>query len=336
MMSLAGWTPIRIYWQGRQPMVDWCYTDDARFADPFFDQTIERVLRKPFQLLFRHQTPLEVLGELGEAEPEVRPTGFIFHMSRCGSTLVSQMLAALPQNIVISEASPIDSVLRANWRDRHITDEERITWLRGLVSAFGRRTSGREEHLYIKFDSWHTLCLDLVRRAFPDVPWIFIYRDPVPVMASHRRMAGAQMIPGNLDPGFLGIEIAALADMSLDEYCVRVLERICSAALAHHDRAARFYNYRQLPAIVWSDLLDHFHVAYRAAELERMREVTRFDAKNPTLPFADDTAAKNRAATPGMRDLAERRLLPLYKQLESVRQAERAPAGVLAPAAAER
>ena len=35
-------------------------------------------------------------------------------MSRCGSTLVSQMLAALPQNIVISEAAPIDAVVQLN------------------------------------------------------------------------------------------------------------------------------------------------------------------------------------------------------------------------------
>ena len=38
------------------------------------------------------------------AEPGIDPTGFIFHLARCGSTLVSQMLAALPEHIVLSEA----------------------------------------------------------------------------------------------------------------------------------------------------------------------------------------------------------------------------------------
>ncbi len=323
MIPGSDWVPMRVYWLGRQPMVDWCFIGQARFTDPFFDQTVERALRDPFSLLFRQQTPLETLGELADAEPTVQPAGFIFHMSRCGSTLISQMLAALPQNIVISEAGPVDSILRANWRDPEIGDAARIAWLRALIAAYGRKRSGREQHLYIKFDSWHTLCLDLVRRAFPGVPWIFLYRNPVEVMASHRRMTGAQMVPGNLPPGFLGIDIAALPEMSLQEYCARVLERICGAAVAHQDKMARLYNYRQLPEVVWSDLLAHFHVAYSPSEVERMREVARLDAKNPSLPFADDSAAKVRAATAEMHELAERWLLPLYEQLESIRWTER-------------
>ncbi len=301
-------------------MVDWCYLGDEHFTDPFFDQTIERVLRKPFSLLFRQQTPIDMLNEVAATDPGVRPTGFIFHMSRCGSTLVSQMLAALPQNVVISEAGPIDSVLRAGWRDPRITDEMRIAWLKGLLSAYGRKRGGCEEHLYIKFDSWHTLCLDLVRRAFPDVPWIFLYRNPVEVMASHRRMPGAQMVPGNLHPAFLGLDYAALPAMTLEEYCARVLQRIGKAALARLDRAARVVNYCQLPDVVWAGVLGHFQAHYTSAEIARMQEATRFDAKNPSLPFADDTAAKNREATLEMRQLAEERLLPVYRTLESLRQ----------------
>ncbi len=320
MSSLSGWMPIRIYWQGRQPMVDWCYLGVERFTDPFFDQTVERSLRKPFSLLFRQQTSIDMLTEWADAQPGVRPAGFIFHMSRCGSTLVSQMLAALPQNIVISEASPVDSILRANWRDAHITDEMRIAWLRGLVGAYARQRDGREEELYIKFDSWHTLCLDLVRRAFPDVPWIFLYRNPVEVMASHRRMTGAQMVPGNLPPDFLGLDPSALAGTTLQEYCATVLQRIGEAALAHLDGAARIYNYSQLPEVVWSEMLGHFRAQYTAAEIARMHEVTRFDAKNPSLPFTDDAAAKNREATAEMLELAEERLMPIYEKLESLRQ----------------
>ncbi len=320
MTSLSGWMPIRIYWQAARPMVDWCYLGDERFVDPFFDQTIERTLRKPFPLLFRQQTPIDALDEVTAAQPGVRPTGFIFHMSRCGSTLVSQMLAALAQNIVISEASPIDSILRASRHDPGITDEMRIAWLQGLVGAYGRKRDGLEEHLYIKFDSWHTLCLDLVRRAFPDVPWVFLYRDPVEVLASHRRMTGAQMVPGNLDPVFLGLDPAALARMSLAEYSAAVLQRIGEAALRRLDGAARLYNYSQLPEAVASGMLMHFNAQYTTAEIAVMQAVARFDAKNPSLPFADDTAAKQRDATAEIRSLAEERLMPMYGKLETLRQ----------------
>ena len=42
----------------------------------------------------------------------MRPSGFIFHMSRCGSTVISQMLAALAEHVVVSEAGPIDALAR--------------------------------------------------------------------------------------------------------------------------------------------------------------------------------------------------------------------------------
>jgi hypothetical protein len=88
------------------------YLGARRFTDPFFAQTINPCVRHPADA-FRHQTPLENLGEIVASQPGCRPTGFIFHMSRCGSTLLSQMLAAALENIVLSEAGPIDDILRA-------------------------------------------------------------------------------------------------------------------------------------------------------------------------------------------------------------------------------
>src|SRR5258708_4780469 len=108
---LAGWIPIRLYRTKSGPMVDWCHLGTTLLTDPFFVETIEHSFRRPFNLVFRHQTPIEVLGEWQAVQPGLPPNGFIFHMSRCGSTLISQMLAALSQNVVISEAGPIDYVL---------------------------------------------------------------------------------------------------------------------------------------------------------------------------------------------------------------------------------
>ena len=92
--------------------MDWCHLGVERFTDPFFDQTIGRRLREPFCLLFRHRTPIDALIDRAAVHPGLRPAGFIFHMSACGSTLIAQMLAAQEKSVVISEADPIDSVLR--------------------------------------------------------------------------------------------------------------------------------------------------------------------------------------------------------------------------------
>src|SRR5438034_6204511 len=92
---------------------------------------------------------------------------------------ISRMLAAVSQNIVISEAGLIDSAIRPKSRSTSGTGEQRIEWLRWVVSALGQPRLGTEKHLFIKFDAWNVLDLPLIRRAFPAVSWIFLYRDPV-------------------------------------------------------------------------------------------------------------------------------------------------------------
>lgn len=317
--QLADWTPARIHWEHGYPAVNWCYLGQERFVAPFFEQTIEKRMRTPFNLLFQHETPLDTLAEVQAADPGLPPTGFIFHMSRCGSTLVSQLLASLPQNIVISEAGPIDAVLRTNWRDARITDADRIGWLRALLSAYARPRHG-EQHFYVKFDSWHALELPLIRRAFPAVPWIFLYRDPVQVLVSHQRQRGGQMVHGLLPPQWLGLDPVSAGAASLDEYNARVLQRVCTAALQHLDDHACLINYSQLPHAVWTDIAAHFAVEYSAADLAAMRQAAQFDAKSPSLTFAADSQDKERAASADLRQLAETWLLPVYAALEGRRK----------------
>jgi hypothetical protein len=321
--QLIDWTPVRFYFGPQsQPMADWCYLGERRFTDPFFEQTIERCLRHPFNLLFRHQTPVEVLAEMYEAQPGLSPTGLIFHMSRCGSTLISQMLAALPQNIVISEAGTIDSILRANFLNPTVTDDQQLDWLRWMTSALARRRQDRERHLFIKFDSWHTLSMPLILRAFPGVPWIFVYRDPVEVIVSHLRVPSGRMLSGMTETHLLGMDITTITRMPLEEYCAMVTARICETALQRHrDGAGTIISYRQLPEAVCSLLPDVFHLTYREADLERMRDAAQFDAKDPSARFVDDTTAKRREATDAVRRVADKWVGSLYEQLEARRHA---------------
>jgi gluconate kinase len=317
---LDGWTPIRLYWEQSSAMVDWCYSGERRFTDPFFDQTIERCMRHPFNMLFRHQTPIEVLGRRYEERPGLSPAGFIFHLSRCGSTLISQMLAALPRNVVISEAPPLDAVLRASHGGRDVTDATRADWLRWMISALGRPRSVGEKHLFIKFDSWSLLSMRIIRQAFPDVPWVFAYRHPVEVLVSQITRRGGHMVPGVLEPELLGMDYSSTLQMRPAEYCARVLAQVCAAALEHLDSGeAMLINYRQLPEVVWSSLLDFFRVDHTAADTDRMRHVSQFNAKNPSLEFVDDVASKRSAAGPELREAAGEWVMPLYERLEAAR-----------------
>jgi predicted ribosomally synthesized peptide with nif11-like leader len=317
--KFAGWIPIRAYWRGNRPVVDWGHFGNLRFTDPFFADTVAKALRRPFNQLFRRQTSVETLCELEACDPGLPPTGFIFHMSRCGSTLTAQMLAALPQNIVIAEAAPIDSILSANLHSPLITDTQRILWLRAMVSALGRGRQNREKHFFIKFDSWHTLDLPLIQQVFPEVPWIFLYREPLEVMVSHQNMPGSQMVPGMLSSRFEKLPAGISSQMSLAEYSAGILEVICEAALRHRDDRGLFINYQQLAEAVEPLLEGHFGVPLSDAEKKQMLRVTEFDAKTPCLPFVPDSEQKKRQASETIHALSTRFLTPVYERLEALR-----------------
>ena len=318
--QLAGWIPIRIYWLESRPLVDWCWVGKRRYAEPFLDHTVDVCLRLPFANLCRPQTPIDLLRERHAIDPGLQPTGFIFHMSRCGSTLLSQTLAALPKNVVISEAGSIDLVLRAKFRHPTLTDEDRACWLQWLVSALAQRTNGDEEFLFIKFDSWSILDFPLIRRAFPKVPWIFLYRDPVEVLVSQLTHRGAHMVPGGIEPELFGIGNDDVFTMRPEEYCARVLGSICEAALRHHQSSpGLMVNYRQLPNAMWTEVTKFFGVDVSVTDLEAFRRAATRDAKNPLLEFESDSQVKQTKANDAVRLASAKWLAPLYEQLQAVR-----------------
>jgi hypothetical protein len=315
--SGASWVPAQIRWTAAGPVVDWCHLGDLRFVAPFFEQTVNDAMAHPFNRLFAHSTPLAAIGEPDRGE--LRLSGLIFHMSRCGSTLMSQMLAALPRNVVLSEPTPIDQVLRTPSRLPGLSDDQIAVLLRGMTAALGRRRTAQERDLFVKLEGWHILLLPLIRRAFPDVPWVFLYRDPLEVLASLSQLRPRPMLPGGIDATLLGVDAATALAMSPDAYSALVLRRVCEAAIAHAaDGGGLLIEYRELPGAACAALLDHFGLRYDAEELACMRETARFDAKAPRRLHVDDSEAKRHGAGEEIRNLAAG-LAPLYARLDALR-----------------
>ncbi|MBO9558807.1 MAG: hypothetical protein J7515_09500, partial [Caulobacter sp.] len=107
------WLPVRFSSEAG-PMLEWLHFSDISPNAPFFDDAVQEAGFRPFNRLMRIATPLEAFP--GDTRLRA-PTGLVFHMSRCGSTLVSQMLGAAPGHVSIAEASPFDAVLRHDFAD---------------------------------------------------------------------------------------------------------------------------------------------------------------------------------------------------------------------------
>jgi hypothetical protein len=298
-------------------MVEWCHLGDLPITDPIFEQTVDRAMRQPFNLLLSHRTPLHELEQAQNADLNL--AGLIFHMSRCGSTVVSQMLAALERNVVLSEPAALDQVVRLPARLPDMPQDRLVPLMRGMVAALGRKRRA-ERDLVIKLDAWHVLLLPLFRRAFPTVPWVFVYREPLEVLSSLARSRPAQMLP-NWIPASLLSPAAVAAAADIDAYAVQVLACYLRAAIDSLADGGLLVEYRELPDI--GRIIDHFGLRYDEVELAAMRSAALQDAKSPRVRFRPDGAAKRAEASEEMRLLTETHLAPLHARLEALRLAQR-------------
>jgi len=316
-IKFRDWIPVRCYEKDGQDFVDWCHLGKERLIEPFFDDSVQKRFREPFNLLFRHQTPLEFLGDIDEAYQGLKPTGFIFHLSRCGSTLISQMLAAMPENIVISEASPIDYVLRK----AKLSEEKRIDRLRWVINALGQKRSDKEQNYFIKFDTWNTLSIDIIQKAFPDVPWIFLYRNPAEIIVSHIRQPGAQMIRGLIKEILPELSFDEILQLSSEEYCARILGNICKCVLETLSICEGLaVNYTELPEIMYSKIPRHFQIEFSREQIDLMTSASKFNAKTPVIKFVSDTDSKQSDVNEAITKAAEKFVDPFYEALESIRK----------------
>lgn len=307
-MSVAGWTPLELIWRDGGPRLLLRDLRGVRFDDPFFTQTVERALREPYRQLFWREAAFEDLAGLRGA----RPAGFVFHGSRCGSTLLASTLRALDGAIVLSEPAVIDQVLRAP-----ASAEQRAAWLRLVVGALAQ-SDDDHARCFVKLDSWSVHDMPVVRAAYPEVPWVFVYRDPGEVLRSQLGMRGMQMVPGVLDPALFGIDAAMLAEMAPEDYCARVLAAMYRDAAEQLDDRGRLVDYVELPEPGVDAVLAHFGVEPTPRERAAIGIVTRSDAKNPRLAF--DPA---RPDVPVAARLAARRWASApYERLESLRAAQ--------------
>ena len=105
----------------------------------------------------------------------VKPSGFVFHESRVGSTLVANMLAAVPTNIVYSESAPPPAVLN---HCRSCSKQRKTDILQKLIALMGASPTNYHTHLFFKFQSATVPNIRSLLDAFPETPWLFVYVIP--------------------------------------------------------------------------------------------------------------------------------------------------------------
>lgn len=311
------WLPIRVWQDAGVWSVDWCHFGNRPLRESFFCDSVELALRRPFNLAFRQRTGMDALLEWQQRSPGLPPTAFILHASRCGSTLIAQMLARLDSHVVLSEPPPLDAVLRA-----HHHDPAAAAWqparIRALLSAMAQRRQGGERALVVKLDAWNIFELPLLRRCFPSTPWIFLYRDPLEIAISHLHSPGRHMVPGLIGASPLAMPDGQAATLSRAEFIARTLGSVLAAGFDHCVRHGGLaLNYAELPDAVGGRLADT--LGLDASDAIAALAGSREHAKRRGELFEPDRERKRQAADEATRMQVERWSQPSYLALEKLR-----------------
>lgn len=266
--------------------------DPAELQDGFMQETIAR-LPGP-------ETVVQIAKEdVGKVAPDTAPAGLIFHVARCGSTLISQALKQHDNLVVYAEPLPVNEIVLPphKWL-RH----ELVAALRSLGEAFARHA--RKPYV-LKFSSWNTLYCDMLADAFPESPWVLSVRDPVEVGVSLLRQPPGWLFgaagPSRQLSRFVDPDGAS---KSREEQVARLYGAFCEAAGRLDARRGKLVPYQSLPAAVWEVVAPHFSLAIDGRQRQRMAEAARTYSKGPhgkAAGFEHDSATKQAAASIGLR-----------------------------------
>ena len=177
------------------------------------------------------------LGGQG-GRPALEPSGFVFHLSRSGSTLIANALQTAPKALVLSEPEILAEVLA-----------RAPSLLRDVFEVFG--SSNYHTHMVVKWQSAMIVHAQRLAELFPATPLFVAYRDPADILAAHLYQEAAPPCAAAYRSGDKLGEAAATRPGGSDEdagrRCVARLAATMDAALALE---AAFVDYSELPGAI--------------------------------------------------------------------------------------
>lgn len=328
LVALARYTWAEVTWAAKRPppledpnlcwaphiarrgRLVWVDMRGEHFSAPFAKGDFERcILHSGAGIRITRLDALEAIDRVANG---ISPSGFVFHISRCGSTLLRNVLGAAPGSLAIGEPE----FIMAAFSNESLPAIERS--LKGGIKALGRAYTGEERHFFIKFRSTLTGQLQVFETCFPDVPMLFLYRDPLEVFQKVIAGGGCAWLAAKSAPRLAarltGLDPSLIEKMSLDEYAARTIGKYYQTAAAHSSRGLALVNYRSLlrPDEI-RKILEFFRLDVTDHVFKTIFAVTKKDAKNSREAFSMDRFEE---ASTVQRELVERWAREPYETLE--------------------
>ena len=311
-----GLLPLELHCDARE--ITWLDFGDMHLRETFLEISAE-------ELLSRNADALSVVTDLDVLEvPELytdalSPAGFIFHVGRCGSTLLAKVLSSLDRNIVIKEAEPVQQLLGVEFEEAF--KNKRARYFQSLLNIYGHRRLPEHERFFAKFSSNHVKRLEMIRGLYPGVPWLFLYRNPYETIPTFLDGPAWFVRNKNSAEGAFetGLPIEAIEMMSDLEFCVQVELSTLRIAIENTCDHCLFVDNTQLKPENLPGILDFFGLEVTREEYDGMVEQFGNYSKSDgeSVPFVPDSATKRDKVTVEIREAIEKELWGLYLSLHN-------------------
>lgn len=314
MSPIKNWFPYKLTNNEGEWMCHWLNSFKKPFVEPFFDETIIKLKSAVSkQLLFSSASEMGMLEEWAGQVKSIEPAAFIFHVSRCGSTLAAQLLAKSANNIVLSEVPFFDNLLRLPYRDNRFSENDTSDFLKAAIRFYGQKKTGHEQHLFIKTDSWHMFFYKQLRQLYPKVPFVLMYRRPNEVFDSQKKLPGMHAVPGLIEPELFGFDDSKIDVRKHDSYLSMVLERYFTQyhEIVDMDKNTLLINYDEGPMAILKKIAAYTTMPIDQQYLTDIEERSRYHSKKPNEVFSEVIQQQ----VPAFLDKA----MELYCQLEEKR-----------------
>jgi hypothetical protein len=274
------------------------------------------------------------------------PTAVVFHQTRCGSTLVANLLASTDDSRVYSESPPPVSAFKACDSPRRCDPGAHSQLIQDVFYMMGR---GREKRVFYKIQSIGVHSIAAFTKAMPDTPWMFVYRDPVEIMMSHfknfqygkalsKDFMAVCLRSQNREPHESLVKLVqalgkTVDELTKEEYCAAHLASLAAVALdeyeADHEKAPDklkwFVNYEELPHKIWETVVPQLITPLKVDKttLERMKAISHSYSKGAGSnagTWTEDSTRKHNKAPKTVREAAKEFLNPLYEKMEAIRK----------------
>jgi hypothetical protein len=248
----------------------------------------------------------------------------IFHVSRCGSTLVANVLDRLHMVQLADELqAPLD-ILGPYWRPFPVSRQ--LADLDLTLALLGQPLTPDKRALIMKFSSSSLTGLSLLEKISPGMRKVMIFRDPLEVLISNLRTPPPwsaffkHPIRAAL---YLGLRPSLISGLTLPDFIARALARdftLAADAVSLAPAEWLLIDYADMPDAIFGDVLPWLGLVPQPDELAGLVEETRLYSKrrDEQTDFVPDGMRKQADASLEERALCERWLREPYGRLRQL------------------